>query len=50
MKEMISNEIGTTEVVEQVEKAKHGVKKGNMDEEVKAKSVNHIDTMQRSIE
>ena len=50
MKAMIINEIGTTEVFQLVEKAKPAVKKGHMVVEVKATSVNPLDTMLRSIE
>jgi NADPH2:quinone reductase len=49
MKAMIINEIGTTEVFQLVEKAKPTVKKGHMVVEVKATSVNPLDTMLRSI-
>lgn len=47
---MIINEIGTTEVFQLVEKAKPVAKKGHMVVEVKATSVNPIDTMLRSVE
>ncbi|MBB1419548.1 zinc-dependent alcohol dehydrogenase family protein [Pseudoalteromonas sp. SG44-1] len=50
MKAMIINEIGTTEVFQLVEKAKPVAKKGHMVVEVKATSVNPIDTMLRSVE
>ncbi|MBB1294389.1 zinc-dependent alcohol dehydrogenase family protein [Pseudoalteromonas sp. SR41-4] len=50
MKAMIINEIGTTEVFQLVEKAKPVAKKGHIVVEVKATSVNPIDTMLRSVE
>jgi len=50
MKAMIIKEIGSTEVFQLAEKAKPVVKAGHMVVEVKATSVNPIDTMLRSIE
>jgi NADPH2:quinone reductase len=50
MKAMIIKEIGSTEVFQLVEKAKPIAKAGHMVVEVKATSVNPIDTMLRSIE
>jgi NADPH2:quinone reductase len=49
MKAMIIKEIGTTEVFQLVEKAKPVTKAGHMVVEVKATSVNPLDTMLRSI-
>ena len=50
MKAMIIKEIGSTDVFQLAEKAKPVVKVGHMVVEVKATSVNPIDTMLRSIE
>jgi NADPH2:quinone reductase len=50
MKAMIIKEIGTTDVFQLAEKAKPVAKAGHMVVEVKATSVNPIDTMLRSIE
>lgn len=50
MKAMIIEEVGSTEVFQLVEKAKPVVKAGHMIIEVKATSVNPLDTMLRSIE
>ncbi len=50
MKAMIIKEIGSTDVFQLAEKAKPVVKAGHMVVEVKATSVNPIDTMLRSIE
>jgi NADPH2:quinone reductase len=50
MKAMIIKEIGTTDVFQLAEKAKPVAKVGHMVVEVKATSVNPIDTMLRSIE
>ena len=50
MKAMIIKEIGSTDVFQLVEKAKPVAKAGHMVVEVKASSVNPIDTMLRSIE
>ena len=50
MKAMIIKEIGSTEVFQLAEKAKPVAKAGHMVVEVKATSVNPIDTMLRSIE
>ncbi|WP_019026397.1 zinc-dependent alcohol dehydrogenase family protein [Colwellia piezophila] len=50
MKAMIIKEIGSTDVFQLVEKAKPVAKTGHMVVEVKASSVNPIDTMLRSIE
>jgi len=50
MKAMIIKEIGSTEVFQVAEKAKPVAKPGHMVVEVKATSVNPIDTMLRSIE
>ena len=47
---MIIKEIGTTDVFQLAEKAKPLAKAGHMVVEVKATSVNPIDTMLRSIE
>ncbi|MCJ8319351.1 MAG: zinc-dependent alcohol dehydrogenase family protein [Colwellia sp.] len=50
MKAMIIKEIGSTEVFQLVEKVKPVAKTGHMVVEVKATSVNPLDTMLRSIE
>jgi len=50
MKAMIIKEIGSTDVFQQVEKAMPVAKSGHMVVEVKATSVNPIDTMLRSVE
>ncbi|MEH6451920.1 MAG: zinc-dependent alcohol dehydrogenase family protein [Psychromonas sp.] len=50
MKAMIIKEIGSTDVFQLVEKAKPVAKPGHMVIEVKATSVNPLDTMLRSIE
>lgn len=50
MKAMIIKEIGTTDVFQMVEKSKPIAKPGHMIVEVKATSVNPLDTMLRSIE
>jgi len=50
MKAMIIKEIGSTEVFQLAEKAKPEAKSGHMVVEVKATSVNPLDTMLRSIE
>ncbi|MFT5707455.1 MAG: NADPH2:quinone reductase [Oceanospirillaceae bacterium] len=50
MKTMIIQQIGTTEVFQIAQKAKPKAKPGHMVVEVKATSVNPIDTMLRSIE
>ncbi|MDX2319644.1 MAG: zinc-dependent alcohol dehydrogenase family protein [Moritella sp.] len=50
MKAMIIKEIGSSDVFQLVEKAKPTLKSGHMVVEVKATSVNPIDTMLRSVE
>ena len=50
MKAMIIKEIGNTDVFQLVEKTKPAAKPGHMVVEVKATSVNPIDTMLRSVE
>ena len=50
MKAMIIEEVGSTEVFQLLEKAKPVVKAGHMIIEVKATSVNPLDTLLRSIE